>query len=92
MIVRILGEGQFEVDDARLAELNYLDEALVTTCEAGDGEAFARDLVALVAGVRAAGTPVPDEYLGPSDLLLPGPDATLEEVQGMLSEEGLLPG
>ncbi|MCZ7665340.1 MAG: hypothetical protein M5U22_21500 [Thermoleophilia bacterium] len=92
MIVRILGEGQFEVDDARLAELNYLDEALVATCEAGDGEAFARDLEALVAAVRTAGTPVPNEYLAPSDLVLPGPDATLEEVQEMLGEEGLLPG
>jgi hypothetical protein len=44
--------------------------------------------------IRTAGTPVPDEELEDSDLILPAGDSTLEEVQQLLSEseEGLIPG
>jgi len=42
--------------------------------------------------VRQAGTRVSDDYLGPSDLVLPDPDSTLEEVRALLGDEGLIPG
>lgn len=92
MIVRILGVGQFEVSDDRLEALNEHDEAIVRAVEAGDEVAFDRSLEALLAGVREAGRPVPDDHLGSSDLMLPGPDATIEDVRVLLSEEGLIPG
>ena len=51
-----------------------------------------RPLDALLNAVRAAGTPLPDESLEDSDLILPPADATLEEVRELLSDEGLIPG
>ena len=33
-----------------------------------------------------------DDYIGPSELILPGADATLDEVRELLSDEGLIPG
>jgi hypothetical protein len=42
--------------------------------------------------VRELGQPVEDDYLGPSEMIIPGADATLEEVKEMLSDEGLIPG
>lgn len=92
MIVRILGEGQFDVPDAALAELNAADEALVAAVETGNQEAFDRCLAELYAGVHRMGTALPDDHLGPSDLLLPAADATLEEVQALLGDDGLIPG
>lgn len=92
MIVRILGEGQLEVPDAELDGLNELDEALIGDMEAGDEDAFRRDLEALLDRIRSTGTPVADDYLGPSDLMLPSADSTLEEVRSLLGEEGLIPG
>lgn len=92
MIVRILGEGQLEVPDAELDGLNELDEALIADMEAGDEDAFRRDLEALLDRIRSTGTPVADDYLGPSDLMLPSADSTLEEVRSLLGEEGLIPG
>lgn len=92
MIVRILGEGQFDVDDVRLDELNDLDDRLVDAIERGDEDGFADALDALLTGVRGGGSRVPDEYLGPSELVLPGPGSTLHEVRDLLSEEGLIPG
>jgi hypothetical protein len=38
------------------------------------------------------GTPVGEDVLVPSDLLLPHADATLDEVRDLLGEEGLIPG
>lgn len=92
MIVRILGEGQFDVPDAALDELNELDEALVTAVEAGDDEAFSRALGDLLGRVRAAAAPHAADALDSSDLILPGPDSSLAEVRALLGDEGLIPG
>jgi hypothetical protein len=92
MIVRILGEGQRELPADSLAELNALDVALESACEVGQNEAFAAALTALLARVRELGTVVPDDYLGPSDLVLPSADASLAEVKELLTSEGLIPG
>jgi hypothetical protein len=92
VILRILGEGQLDVSDDALDQLNELDDALVSAVEQGDEGRFTSALADLQAKVREVGKPVPDDYLGPSELILPGSDATLEEVRALLSDEGLIPG
>ncbi|HYY79501.1 MAG TPA: hypothetical protein VFD04_10005 [Actinomycetes bacterium] len=92
MIVRIIGEGQFDVPDAHLDELNRLDEDLLKAADGGAQEAFTAALEALLASVRTAGDELPADHLGPSDLVLPSPDATIEEVRDLLGDEGLIPG
>ncbi|HET9380349.1 MAG TPA: hypothetical protein VFP69_05920 [Streptomyces sp.] len=92
MIVRIMGEGQVRLADSRLAELDTLDDELLAEMENGDGPGFRRTLQALLAEVRALGEPLPDDSLEPSDLILPSPDATLDEVRDLLSDNGLIPG
>ncbi|MEU2930964.1 hypothetical protein ABZ636_39095 [Streptomyces sp. NPDC007251] len=92
MIVRIMGEGQVQLDDSHVAELNKLDDDLLAEMERGDETAFRRTLGALLDAVRRLGTPLPDDALEPSELILPSPDASLEEVRAMLSDEGLIPG
>ena len=92
MIVRILGEGQFEVADAELDRLNVLDETVEAEIDAGNEEAFRARLTELLDGVREVGAPLADESLEDSDLILPPADATLEEVRELLSDEGLIPG
>ena len=57
MIVRILGEGQYDVADDALARLNCLDNDLECAVEAGDEAAFAAALTALLDGVRARRAP-----------------------------------
>jgi hypothetical protein len=92
MIVRIMGEGQFDVPDEHLDELNRLDDALAEAVESGDTASFRTALESLLTSVRTQGSELPDDYLGPSDLVLPGPDATIAEVRAVLGEEGLIPG
>jgi hypothetical protein len=92
MIVRILGEGQFEVADAELDRLNELDAAVEAEVDAGNEEAFTARLAELLDGVRDVGAPLPDDSLEDSDLILPPADATLDEVREMLAGDGLIPG
>ena len=92
MIVRILGEGQFRVDDAATAQLNDLDAHLETAVNRKEEAAFTAALTRLLAGVRANGAPLPPDTLEPSDLILPGEDSTMDDVRKMLTDEGLIPG
>jgi hypothetical protein len=92
VIVRILGGGQFRVDDATTAELNQLDTKLESAVEHGDEAAFRSALSALLAQVRAQGSPVPPDSLEPSDLILPHEDSSMDEVRKLLTDEGLIPG
>ncbi len=86
MIVRILGEGQYEIDDAHRDRLNPLDDALMAAIDAGDEDAFANALTAVAAEIRSVGTPVPDDRFIPSDLVVPFADATLDETRRLLAE------
>jgi hypothetical protein len=92
MIVRILEEGQFELADGELDQLNQLDDAVEAAVGSGDQEAFERSMTALLDAVRSKGTPLAADALHDSDLILPPADATLEEVRDLLSDEGLIPG
>jgi hypothetical protein len=92
VIVRILGEGQFEVPDSAAAELNELDGALEAAVERDDEEAFRSALAALLAKVREYGTAAKPEDLRPSELIIPQPDASMADVHKLLSDEGLIPG
>ena len=92
MIVRILGEGQFRVDDTAAAELNQLDGDLEAAVERRDEAAFADALTRLLAQVSTHGSPLPPDILESSDLILPHQDSSMDEVRKLLTDEGLIPG
>lgn len=92
MIVRILGEGQYDVPDGELDALNELDDRLVKAIEAEDEAGFRAAVDALLDRVRERGSTAWAYALAASDLVLPPADATLAEVRDMLGTEGLVPG
>lgn len=92
MIVRILGEGQFDVPDADLDRLNEIDDRLQEAVEAGDHDRFATALEQMLTRVRDHGSPHELDDLVSSDVVLPGADLSLEEVRDLLADDGLIPG
>lgn len=92
MIVRILGEGQFSMDEAATVELNKLDTQLEAAVERNDETAFTATLHGLLDQVRALGAPLPSDALEPSDLILPSPDSSMDEIRKLLTDDGLIPG
>ncbi|HWE81987.1 MAG TPA: hypothetical protein VG265_10075 [Gaiellaceae bacterium] len=91
MIVRVMGEGQWQVDDSLTGRLNELDAATARAVEAGDQTALHASLEALAAAVRDNGERLADDYLGASDAVIPPADLSLEEAKELLHGEGLVP-
>ena len=78
-------------DDA-VAQLNELEKSAVSSCDANDEAGFRDVFGRLLAFVREKGSPVPDDALAASDLILPPPDVTLQEARQEFSGDGLIPG
>ena len=64
MIVRILGEGQLDVDDSLAGELNVLDAKLEAAVNSGDEDAFRPALAAMLARVRDGGNTGAGGFVG----------------------------
>jgi hypothetical protein len=91
VIVRLMGEGQYRVDDSLLGRLNELDDKATAAAEAGDEATLDQALEEMFELVRSEGTPLAAEDLSPSDALIPPSDLTLEETKQLLTQEGFIP-
>jgi hypothetical protein len=58
MIIRILGEGQFRLDDKHLEDLNKIDNRIVDHVNKGDQIAFRKDLDKLISMAKDLGEPL----------------------------------
>lgn len=91
MIVRISGEGQYELDDSHHTRLDDLDDAVVAAVEGGDEDRFHELFEELLAFVRSEGTELGDDDLHSSDVILPPADLTFVEAGDEFTGEGLVP-
>jgi hypothetical protein len=92
VIVRISSEGQYELGDDDVPGLNELDNRAVDACQASDDASFRDVFGQLLDYVRTKGTPVADDELVGSDIILPPADVSLAEAQTEFQGEGLIPG
>ncbi len=91
MIVRVMSEGQFRLDESAHAQLDQLDDAVVARVEAGDEAGYAVALDELLTFVRDTGTLLDDDDLQGSDFILPPADTSFEEAGEQFTGEGLIP-
>jgi chromosome condensin MukBEF complex kleisin-like MukF subunit len=91
MIVRVMGEGQWRVEDDLAQRLNSLDDEIGRSVESGDEETLRAKLRELGDAVKSGGTRLPDEDLSPSDAIVPPDDLSLDEARELLEGEGLIP-
>ncbi len=91
MIVRLMGEGQFEVDEEVAKGLNDLDEKAGEAVERGDEEQLRVLLDRMAEAVRTNGSRVPDDDLRGSDAIVPPEDLSLDEAKQLFEGEGLIP-
>jgi hypothetical protein len=91
MIVRISTEGQYRLPDEFADRLNDLDNDVVAAVEAGDEERFGEVFAQLLELVRSDGSPLAEEELEESDVILPPPDLTFDEAGVQFTGDGLIP-
>ena len=91
MIVRIAGEGQFELPEDVAAKLNELDNEAVAAVEAGDEARFHELFDQMLAIVSDGGAEVSDDEIVVSQVIIPPRDLTFEEAKAEFTGEGLIP-
>jgi hypothetical protein len=91
MIVRVMHEGQYRVDDALHDRLNDIDGRALAALEAGDEAELQARLEELASLVRSEGERLDDAHLGASDMIVPPADLSLSEARQLFHEDGLIP-
>ena len=91
MIVRLMGEGQYRVDDGIREQLNELDDLAGAALEAGDEPELDARLDQMFELVKTEGERLADDDLSPSDAVVPPSDMTLEETRQLMTAEGFIP-
>jgi hypothetical protein len=91
VIARLMGDGQYEIDEALCTRLNELDDKAVAALEANDEEQLDGYLDQMAELVRSEGTRLADDDLSPSEIVIPPSDLTLEETRQLFSDHGLVP-
>ena len=91
MIVRISGEGQYNLPDEDSERLNELDNRAVNAVEQGDETGFRELWSQMLELVASDGNAVSQDELVESDVILPPRDVTFEEAKAEFSGEGLIP-
>lgn len=85
MIVRILGEGQYDLEGEALQALKVADAHCFEMVAGADEAAFDRAFVEVLALVRGRGARLPAERLVESDLVLPASETSLEEARKLFT-------
>ena len=91
MIVRLMNEAQYRVDDSLLERLNALDDQASAALEANNETELDERLEEMFELVRSSGERLADDDLSPSDIVIPPSDLTLEETRKLMTDEGLIP-
>ena len=91
MIIRIMGEGQYRLDDDVRARVNELDNTIVKAVDADDEDAFHVAFEEMLDIIRAEGERVGDNDIESSDVIVPPPDTSMAEAASDFSGDGLIP-
>jgi hypothetical protein len=91
MIVRIMGEGQFQVSSALLDRLNELDNKIVEELGKGNEKRMRALLSEMIMLVKKDATPLNPKEIRASDVIIPPEDLKLEEAKELFTGAGLIP-
>jgi hypothetical protein len=92
-IVRIMGQGQFTVDNKTLRELSRVDSSIVqlVSSDRPDDTEFKKRLSQLTKIVEMTGKPLSPKEIIQSDIILPSVDLSIEEAKKLFKGEGVVP-
>jgi hypothetical protein len=91
VIVRIMGEGQYRLDEDVLERVNELDNAVVAAVNDDDEDAFHGAFEEMLDVIRAEGEHLGDDEIETSDVIVPPADTSMAEATAEFSGEGLIP-
>jgi hypothetical protein len=92
-IVRIMGQGQFTVDNKTLRELSKVDNSIVqlVSSDRPDDAEFKKRLAQLTDIVEMTGKPLNPKDIIQSDIILPSADLSIDDAKKLFKGEGVIP-
>ena len=89
MIIRIMGEGQYDVPGSIFDELNVIDNRIVDLV-AGENEAeYRMELLNLIETIKSKGKLVEASTIVESDIIVPPDDLSLQEAKDIFTGSGI---
>jgi len=92
MIIRIMGEGQYNVKSSNFDKLNKIDNKIVEYVQKGDEKKYKKGLADLIGMIHREGIMLDNEDLIESDVIVPPADMTLEEARQVFRGTGIFKG
>ncbi|WP_292469002.1 hypothetical protein [Methanolobus sp.] len=89
MIIRIVGEGQYEVPSALFDELNAIDNKIVDLVSQDNKEEYNNELSKLISMIKSSGKQLDDVDIVESDIIVPPGDLTFEEAKDIFTGVGI---
>jgi hypothetical protein len=86
IVVRILDEGQFALDDGLREELETRDARLLAALEENSKDAYDAELEQLLGFVRTKGTALALDVITPSEFVLPNREWSMASVRDFLGD------
>ncbi|WP_440953509.1 PspA-associated protein PspAA [Methanococcoides sp. FTZ1] len=92
MIIRIMGEGQYEVPGGMFDELNVIDNRIVDLVAEENEADYRAELSKLIDMIRSNGKQLDDASIVESNIIVPPEDLSLQEAKEIFTGSGLLEG
>jgi hypothetical protein len=90
MILRIMGEGQYQASESLCSELNQIDNRIVTLVEEGNAEEYRRELKRLISLIKEKAKPIDAKEIVNSDIIVPPGDMSFEEAKAVFKGSGII--
>ncbi|NLV25580.1 MAG: hypothetical protein GXY48_00165 [Methanomicrobiales archaeon] len=92
MIIRILGQGQYEVASSLFDTLNAIDNKIVECVQNGNVKEYNKNFAELTDLILKEGKKIPDTELVGSSVMVPPTDLTFEEARQIFRGDGIFKG
>jgi hypothetical protein len=89
MIIRIMGEGQYQASESLCNELNKIDNHIVILVEEGKADEYRKELARLITEIKGKAEPIDPKEIVESDIIVPPGDLSFEEAKAVFKEEGI---
>ena len=93
-IVRIMGQGQYKVNEEIVKNINDIDNAIVQilqNADKSDDQEFKTKIGNLVQIITSKGQRLADKEIVESDIIVPDSDISIDEAKKVFKGEGIIP-
>ena len=93
-IVRIMGQGQYKVNEETVKKINDIDNAIVQilqNADRSDDQEFKTKIADLVQIIISKGQRLDDKEIVESDIIVPDSDISINEAKKVFEGEGIIP-